>query len=177
MIKVEGSTSHGLAALKLAMEEIRTIIISMQQEKSGGASDLPMAIPTATNRSRQDRPKKFNFQPWPEINQDIGQLGRFPGDERPSHYFDKYFMKKIEGDLRKMNPFDIEKEVSEKLKGKPSDISSSGRNALLITVTDSSQSQLVQKISIGGQKCEVVGHQHLNKSKGIIYVSEFDVDS
>ena len=41
-----------------------------------------------------------------------------------------------------MNPFDIEKEVSQKLKGKPSDISSSGRNALLITVKDSSQSQL-----------------------------------
>ena len=93
--KGEGSTSHKLAALKLAMEEIRTSIISMQQEKSGGSVDLQMATPTATNRSRQDRPKKFNFQPLPEINQDIGQLGRFPGDERPTHYFDKYFMLKI----------------------------------------------------------------------------------
>ena len=108
--KGEDSTSHELSALKLAMEEIRTIIISMQQEKSGGAADLPMKSPTATNRSRQGRPKKFNFQPWPEINQDIGQLGRFPDDERPTHYFDKYFMMKIEGDKRKMNPFDIEKE-------------------------------------------------------------------
>ena len=95
----------------------------MQQEKSGGAADLPMATPTATNWSRQDRLKKFNFQPWPEVNQDIGQLGRFPGDERPTHYFDKYFMMKIEGDKRKMTPFDIEKEVSQKLKGKPSDTS------------------------------------------------------
>ena len=128
-----------------------------------------MATPTATNRSRQDRPKKFNFQPWLEINQDIRQLGLFLCDERLTHYFDKYFMMKIEGDKRKMNPFDIEKEVSQKLKGKPCDISSSGRNALLITVKDSSQSQLVQKISsIGGQKCEVVSHQHMNKSKGII---------
>ena len=50
--KGEGSTSYELAALKLAMEEIRTII-SMQQEKSGGAADLPMATPTTTNRSRQ----------------------------------------------------------------------------------------------------------------------------
>ena len=50
--KGEGSTSHELAALKLAMEEIITIIISMQQEKSGGAADLPMATPTARNRSR-----------------------------------------------------------------------------------------------------------------------------
>ena len=136
-----------------------------------------MATPTATNRSRQNRPKKFNFQPLPEINQDIGQLGRFPGDERPTHYFDKYFMMKIEGDERKMSPFDIEKEVSEKLKGKPSDISSSGRDALVVTVKDSSQSQLVQKISpIGGHKCEVVSYQRMNKSKGIIYVSEFDVE-
>ena len=101
--KGEGSTSHELAALKLAMDELRTIILSMQQEKSGGAADLLMATPTATNRSRQDRPKKFNFQPWPVINQDIGQLGRFPGDERPTNYFDKYFMMKIEGDKRKMN--------------------------------------------------------------------------
>ena len=69
-----------------------------------------------------------------------------------------------------MNPFDIEEE-SQNLKGKPSDISSSGRNTLLITVKDSSQGQLVQKISIGGQKCEVVSHQHMNKSKGFIYVS------
>ena len=84
--KGEFSASHELAALKLAMDEIRTIIISMQQEKSGGAADLPMATATTTNRSRQYRPKKFNFQPWPEINQDIGQLGRFPGDERPTHY-------------------------------------------------------------------------------------------
>ena len=61
--KGESSISHELAALKLAMEEIRPIIISMQQEKPGGASDLPRATPTATNRSRQDRPKKFNFQP------------------------------------------------------------------------------------------------------------------
>ena len=91
----EGSTSQELAALKLVMEEIRTIIISMQQEKSGGAADLPMPTPRGTNRSRQDRPKKFNFQPWPEINQDILQLGRFPGDERPTYYFDKYFMLKI----------------------------------------------------------------------------------
>ena len=68
--KGEGSISHELAALKLAMDEIRTIIISMQQEKFGGAADLPMATPTATNRSRQDRPKKFNFLPWPEINED-----------------------------------------------------------------------------------------------------------
>ena len=59
--KGEGSTSHKLAALKLAMEEIRTIIISMQQEKSGGSVDLPMATPTATNRSRQDRPKSLIF--------------------------------------------------------------------------------------------------------------------
>ena len=87
-------------------------------------------------------------------------------------------MMKIEGDKKKINPFDIEKEVSQKLKGKPSDISSSGRNALLITVKDSSQSQLVQKISsIGGQKCEVVSHQHLNKSNGIIYISEFAIES
>ena len=69
--KGEGSTSHELAALELPMEEIRTIIISMQQEKSCGAADLQMATPTATNRSRQDRPKKFNLQPRPEINQDI----------------------------------------------------------------------------------------------------------
>ena len=46
--KGEDSTSHELAALKLAMEEIRTIIISMQQEKSGGAADLPMPTPTGT---------------------------------------------------------------------------------------------------------------------------------
>ena len=31
--KGDGSTSNELAALKLAMEEIRTIIISMKQEK------------------------------------------------------------------------------------------------------------------------------------------------
>ena len=72
-VKGKGSTSHKLAALKLALEEIRTIIISMQQEKSGGAADLPMTTLTATNRSRQARPKKFNFQPWPKINKDIGQ--------------------------------------------------------------------------------------------------------
>ena len=49
--KGEGSTSDELAALKLAIEEI-TIIVSMQQEKSDvGAADLPMATPTATNRS------------------------------------------------------------------------------------------------------------------------------
>ena len=75
-----------------------------------------------------------------------------------------------------MNQFDIEKDISQKLKGTPSDISTSGRNAFLITVEDSSQSQLVQKIAIAGQKCEVVSHQHINKSKGIIYVSEFDVE-
>ena len=121
--KGEGSSSHELAALKLAMEEIRTIIISTQKEKSVGSAGLPIRTPAGTNRSRQDRPKKFNFQPWPEINQDIRQLGRFPGDERPTHYFDKYFMMKIEGGKRKMNPFDIKKEVSPKLKGKPSDIS------------------------------------------------------
>ena len=104
----------------------------MQQEKFGGAADLLLATLTAANWSRQDRPKKFNFQPWPEINKDIGQLGQFPGDERPTHYFGKYYMMKYEGDERKMNPFDIEKEVSPKLKGKPSDISSWGKNALLI---------------------------------------------
>ena len=48
----------------------------------------------------------------------ILQLGQFPGDEHPTHYFDKYFMMKIERDERKMNPFDIEKEISPKLKGK-----------------------------------------------------------
>ena len=58
------------------------------------------------------------------------------GDDHPTHYFVKYFMMKIEGDKGEMNPFDIEKEISQKLKGKPSDISSSGRNALLITVKD-----------------------------------------
>ena len=43
---VSGSTSHELAALKLAIEEIRTIIISMQQEKSAcGGADLPMVTP------------------------------------------------------------------------------------------------------------------------------------
>ena len=74
-----------------------------------------------------------------------------------------------------MNLFDIENEISQKPKGKPYDISSSG-NVLLIMVKDSSQSQLVQKMSsIGGQKCEVVSHQHMRKSKGIIYLSEFDI--
>ena len=77
-------------------------------------------------------------------------------------------MMKIEGAKRKINPFDIEKEISPKLTGKPSDISSSGRNALLISVKDLSQSQLVQKISsIGGQKCEVVSHQHMNMASSI----------
>ena len=95
-----------------------------------------MATLTATNLSKQDRPKKFNFQPWSEINHDRGELGQLPCDERPTHYFDKNFMMKIEGDKRKMNPFDIEKEVSKKLKGVPSDISSLDRNTLLIIVKE-----------------------------------------
>ena len=31
--------------------------------------------------------------------------------------------------------------------------------------------------SIGGQKCEVLGNQHMNKCKGIIYVNEFDIEN
>ena len=77
-----------------------------------------------------------------------------------------------------MNPFNIGKRNIPETKVNPlADISSSGRIALLITIMDASQSLLIQKISsMGGQKCVFVSHQHMNKSKGIIYVSEFDIE-
>ena len=136
-----------LAALKLGVDEIIAMIVAMQQERLAGDVDPSGSTSAETNRPRRDCPRKLNYQPWPNIiNQEVGKLGRFPGDECPTH-FDKYFIVKNDGDKRKMNPFIIEKEITQILKGKPSDISSTGRNGLLITVRDASQSQLILKMS------------------------------
>ena len=54
-----------------------------------------------------------------------------------------------------MNLFGIDLEIVQKLKGKPLEITLSGRNCLPITVRDADQSRLIQAISlIQYHRCE-----------------------
>ena len=78
---------------------------------------------------------------------------------------------------RNLNPFSIERELTAQLKGKPEDISAAGRDGLIVTVRNESQSQNIATLkSIGGVPCEVEQHRSTNITKGIIYIYEFDIE-
>ena len=79
--------------------------------------------------------------------------------------FDRYHMMKVLGDKPKLNPFSLERELTSKLGGKPSDISTAGRDCYLIKVLSAKlASQLMKIKSICGIQCEVSRHGSMNET-------------
>jgi len=93
--------------------------------------------------------------------------------------YTKYFVVNIEGDLkRKINPFTAYKEIERAIGAKPVDMTSMGRNGLLITVGNHQQGELLKAITkIDGKKCNVQPHKTFNTSRGLLYISEFDISA
>ena len=74
---------------------------------------------------------------------------------------------------RKMNPFNIEREIILQLKGKPADISISGRNCILSGVNNEHRSRLIRTLSCLVENSKAfISHQQMNLSEDIIFVSD-----
>jgi len=93
--------------------------------------------------------------------------------------FTKYYVVNIEGEQkRKVNPFKAYKEIEKVIGAKPADMTSLGRNALLITVGNQQQGEMILRMDkIDDKKCNVTPHKTFNTSRGLLYISEFDISA
>jgi len=91
--------------------------------------------------------------------------------------YSKYLVINILGEeKRKVNPFRAFKELENRVRGKISNLTSLGRNALLVTVCNKEQGDVLMKMTrIDGKDCRVEPHRTMNTSKGLVYISEFDI--
>ena len=77
---------------------------------------------------------------------------------------------------RKINPFAAYKELTNILQGSPENLTSFGRDKLLITVRNSHQSRLIHDVtSLCGMPYTVTAHKSMNQSKGLVFIDEFDI--
>ena len=94
--------------------------------------------------------------------------------------FTKYHVIQMENEEleRKLNPFAAYKELSNILHGSPENLTSFGRDKLLISVRNSQQSRLIHDVtSLYGTPCTVTAHKSMNQSKGLVFIREFDVSA
>jgi len=92
--------------------------------------------------------------------------------------FNKYFVVNFESDSkRRINPFKAFKEIEMATGGKLTDMTSMNRTALLVTVSTKQQGDQLMKLKkVDGKECTVEAHKTMNTSKGLIYITEFDIN-
>jgi len=93
--------------------------------------------------------------------------------------FNKYFVITVSGEgKRKVNPFRAFKEIENVIGEKLTDMTSMNRNAFLVTVSGKRQGDALMRMKkIDGRECAVEAHKTLNTSKGLIFISEFDISA
>jgi len=147
------------------IERMREEIAKLKEEN--GAADaerITMSQPNV-NSSRNKR-KTVRYSPL-----DMSQVV----PER----FNRYFSITFNGDeKRKVNPFRAFKEIENVSGSKPGAMTSMGRNSLLVTVSSKQQGEaLLRMKKIDGRVCVVEAHRTLNTSKGLVFISEFDISA
>ena len=79
---------------------------------------------------------------------------------------------------RKLNPLAAYKELTNILQGSPENLTSFGRDKLLITVRNSQQSRLIHDVtSLCGTPSTVTAHKSMNQSKNLVFIREFDMSA
>lgn len=162
-----------LALMKREMEEIKSMLRDMAARPATDNKE-PKAVKSGGNQTGNKTEKKEKNKPtMRNTPNNFGGLLEY----QQSEHFNRYFIVKLSGDKRKLNPFLLEKEITSKLGGKPTDIAAAGKNAIMITVNDKRQSKEIMTMkTVGGMDCEVSGHRTMNNSKGLIYIYEFDIE-
>ena len=97
---------------------------------------------------------------------------------RQNPSYEKYIEVKMEAaELRKMCPFKLEKSLKEKYNIQRSNITTT-RRGFVVKSDSPSQSETISKAkSIAGISCEVEEHRFYNESRGLIYVTGFEIDN
>ena len=82
-----------------------------------------------------------------------------------------------EGEKRRVNPYEIKKQIQDKTGSDPEALTTDGRRAFTIKVKNEELGRKLLKVKeIMGVECTVEKHNYFNRSKGIIYIHEFDID-
>jgi len=92
--------------------------------------------------------------------------------------FEKYFVVNFANETkRRINPFKAFKEIEMAIGGKLADMTSMNRTALLVTVSTKQQGDELLKLKrVDGKECTVEAHKTMNTSKGLVYITEFDIN-
>ena len=90
--------------------------------------------------------------------------------------FTKYFTMRFDiNSKRAVNPYDVQDKVKQTT-GNKAKITTLNRTSFLIEASNQEQSEKLENIeSIKDLKCEVIPYDRFNYSKGLIFVSEFEI--
>ena len=98
--------------------------------------------------------------------------------ETQNSTYKRYYSIKLEDtECRKINPYDVAREIEKVTGDKPESIECAGKSAYVIKLKHRKQAEKISLLSnIKGKTCQVSVHDRLNTCRGLIYLSEFDIE-
>ena len=84
---------------------------------------------------------------------------------------------KVSGEMRGMNPFEVEEALSREIGGKPNRISGSGRDSFMVEVNSKQEAEIIKNMkTLCEREYQVVAHQFFNGSKGLVFLINYNAE-
>ena len=141
--------------------------------------DMIIKVSKSVNEIIKNKNNKASDKHSRDSNEEQRETILYPEGEKRLHTgFPRFYsMRFKEEDKGGVNPFEIKRAIREKSGSNPEAIASEGRQAFTIRVGSEEQGRNLVKVKeIKGEQCSVEKHSYFNRSKGIIYIHEFDID-